>query len=561
MWTFSTVLQGITSLLAVQNSNSGSRPAFDAREATVASVRHALITGQATCRQIVEVYLSRIAAINPIINAVLSLDPDVLVVADILDAKLADPHYVLPPLFCVPVLIKDNFDVEGMATTGGCAALAGMRPAHDAPTITALKDAGAVILGKTNMHELALEGLSVSTWGGQTLNPFDLTRTPGGSSGGTGAAVAASLAVFGTGTDTVNSLRSPASASSLVSIRPTRGLVSRSGVLPVSYSQDAVGPIARCVEDLAVALTVMKGVGYDERDNTTALAPSSSRKADYSIGLTSGNLRGKRIGWLSGFFNQTSSGGTNAVNDAMRDMQARLTTAGVEFVPVEDPVFNADELLKIVDLQQFEYRQLMDEYLSDPSLQGQHAMDLRDLYSGESGSYLVIPAQYQHVRNALASSTHNKTAGERPSFVEVKQKVANLALALHMAFAANNLDALMYPQQKNLVVKMGAASQSGRNGILAAATGFPSVALPAGFSSKSSTAPEGVPIGMELLGLPWSEAALLQLAYQVESLTRVRRTPLLARLVTEPHSLGRVPDILPDRSRIHNVYIVGNLGI
>lgn len=184
---------------------------FDPFEATIDTVREAILSHKVTCRQIVEAFLSRIAAINPIINAIISLNPKVLEEADVIDHALAHGN---PPgaLVGVPVLLKDNFNTINMKTTGGCRALSDLQASDDAKVVKLLKDAGAVILGKANMHEMALEGLSVSSLGGQTLNPYDLTRTPGGSSGGSGAAVAASLCVFATGTDTVNSLRSPASA-------------------------------------------------------------------------------------------------------------------------------------------------------------------------------------------------------------------------------------------------------------------------------------------------------------------------------------------------------------
>lgn len=541
------LLPGFSSYLDTQPTNSP--PAFDAREATIASVRHAILTGQTTCRGVVEAHLIRIETLDPTINAIISLASDSLEVAEELDARLAtDPAYTPPPLFCVPTLLKDNFNTADLPTTGGCVALAGSRPTNDAPTVTALRNAGAVVLGKTNLHELALEGLSVSSLGGQTLNPYDLTRTPGGSSGGTGAALAAGLAVLGTGTDTVNSLRNPASANALVSIRPTRGLISRTGVMSVSFSQDVVGPIAKCVSDLAIALTVMKDVGFDERDNATALAPPSIRAADFSAALTAGSLQGRRLGVVMGFFNRTMSAETNPVNDAMQLMQASLLSAGVQIVQITDPIFDADKLLSSVDIQQYEYRQMMDQYLADTSLEGQYPTNLKELYSNQR-RFLVIPAQHDHVKRALVSSTDNRTTDDRPSYADVKIRVAELALAVHKQFAAHKLDAIVYPQQKNLVVPIGSHKQYGRNGILAATIGFPSITLPAGFSPRSSSAPRGIPIGMELMGLPWCEASLLQLAYQIEAQTRCRKTPLMADRSFEPRAMKRVPDIVRSRPR------------
>ncbi|KAI4240678.1 MAG: hypothetical protein L6R42_011468, partial [Xanthoria sp. 1 TBL-2021] len=168
---------------------------FEVREATIESVHNALSSGLSTCRGIVEEFISRIEAYNPAINAIISLNPKALAVADSLDRAIAADN-TTGALFCIPVLLKDNYDTEDMKTTGGCLDLANSQPSIDAPAVIALKRAGAIILGKTNLHELALEGLSVSSIGGQTLNPYDLSRTPGGSSGGTGAAIAASFAVL-----------------------------------------------------------------------------------------------------------------------------------------------------------------------------------------------------------------------------------------------------------------------------------------------------------------------------------------------------------------------------
>lgn len=190
--------------------------AFDAHETTIDSVHEALYSGKNTVREVVLSFLARIQALNPKINAVLALNSNALSRADELDDMLLRGQVKDLQLFGIPVLLKDNFNTHDMPTTGGSLALAKLQPTTDAPTVAALRKAGAIILGKANMHEMALEGLSVSLLGGQTLNPYDLSRTPGGSSGGSGAAVAASLAVFATGTDTMNSLRSPASANRYV---------------------------------------------------------------------------------------------------------------------------------------------------------------------------------------------------------------------------------------------------------------------------------------------------------------------------------------------------------
>ncbi|KAK3672410.1 hypothetical protein LTR78_007717 [Recurvomyces mirabilis] len=529
---------------------------FDPREATVASTHHSLYTGLATCREVVSSFLARIEALNNCTNAIISLNPDALAEADAYDEELLANNATLGPLFCVPTLLKDNYDTADLPTTGGNLDLANSRPSVDAPAVAALKKAGAIILGKSNLHELALEGLSVSSLGGQTVNPYDSTRTPGGSSGGTGAAVAASFAVWGTGTDTVNSLRSPASANSLFSCRPTRGLITRSGVIPISYTQDVIGPIARCVEDVATALTVMASVGYDSMDNATALVPPSSRGLDYTTELTKGSLKGLRLGLLEGFMNMTNSSETTPVNGAMANITSRLRRAGATIVPIKDNLYNATALA-VFDTQRYEYREEMDSYLQRSSLGGRHPQTLNELYN--SSRFLVIPSQYEYVTTALVSSTGNQTWNSHLSYSDVQRGIANLTLALRSTFAANNLDAMIYPEQKNLVVPIGSPSQSGRNGILAALTGSPVVTIPVGFSPATATAPEGVPIGMEILGLPWSEETLLQTAYQVEQMGRVRKTPTWATQVLETRMYQEVPVVKPNTGNIPLQYPIGIL--
>ena len=495
-------------------------------------------------------FLSRIEQFNGQVNAIIALNPSTLATADVMDDALSVGN-ATGSLFCIPVLLKDNYDTSDMNTTGGNLDLAGSQPSVDAPVVTALREAGAIILGKANLHELALEGLSVSSMEGQTINPYDFTRTPGGSSGGSSASVAISFCVLATGTDTVNSLRSPASANSLFSVRPTRGLITRAGIVPISYTQDAIGPIARTVKDAAIALTVMASTGYDADDNTTALVPESSRDVDYAAALTAGSLRGVRFGLVSSFFNRTASNETTPVNQAMDAMVARLRTAGAFVIPINESIYNSTAISSLYDVQRFEYREEMGSYLERPSLGGIHPSTLNQLYG--SGKFLVIPSQYEYVTTSLASSTSNTT------YDTVKFGIQNLILTLQQTFTSNSLDALIYPEQINLVVKIGSPSQSGRNGILAALTGSPVVTVPAGFSPSTSDAPIGVPIGMEILGRAWSEERLLQIAYQIEMLTKIRRIPQFAQEVIEVSNYDQVPTVTADRGNIPKAYPEGVL--
>tara|TARA_R110002003_G_scaffold171_16_gene14033 strand:- start:20266 stop:21927 length:1662 start_codon:yes stop_codon:yes gene_type:complete len=530
---------------------------FDAREATIDSVHHALYSGLSTCREVVSSFLARIEAHNNQTNAIITLNSNALSIADSLDEQLSSGN-TTGPLFCVPILLKDNYDTADMPTTGGSLALAGSQPTEDAPSVAAFKRAGAIILGKANLHELALEGISVSSLGGQTINPYDATRTPGGSSGGTGAAVASSFCVFGTGTDTVNSLRSPASANSLCSIRPTKGLITRTGIIPISTTHDVIGPIAKTIKDVAVALTVMATTGYDAADNETALVPSANRNIDYAASLAGASLKGLRIGVLNGFFNRTNAPEVTPVNNAMDALMSRLSAEGVTLVPINETLYNATAIQAALDVQRFEYRQLMDVYLQRPSLSSDHPSTLNELYSrkavnGSGGEFVVLPSQYEYVNTALVSSTSNAT------YVQRQAGIRNLTLALLNTFSTNKVDAIIYPEQKNLVVKIGSASQSGRNGILAALTSTPVVTIPAGFSEPSKDAPIGVPIGMEILGRPFEEEKLLGIGYAIEQLMKVRRSPVWAKEIVEVPEYNEVPVVTPNRTNIPSAYPLGTL--
>src|SRR4029453_14755401 len=236
---------------------------------------------------------------GPSLHAIITVNPRAMETAAEMDRQYRANPAGVGTLHCIPLVLKDNFNTADMPTTGGNVSMKDSRPSADAFTVAKLRRAGALILGKANLQEFARGGVSISSLGGQVLNPYDLTRTPGGSSGGTGAALAANLAVVGTGSDTGPSIRSPSSANSLVGIRPTRGLVSRSGVIPNSQTQDEVGPIARTVTDAALLLDVM--AGYDAGDPITAFGDRHIPKSYMSL-LSNDALKGSRIGVMANLF-------------------------------------------------------------------------------------------------------------------------------------------------------------------------------------------------------------------------------------------------------------------
>jgi Asp-tRNA(Asn)/Glu-tRNA(Gln) amidotransferase A subunit family amidase len=306
---------------------------FHLDEATISDVQAAYRSGALTAARLVQAYQERIQAYDqagPKLNVVIFLNPKAREEAAALDEHLRKTGTFVGPLHGIPVLLKDNVNTKDMPTTGGSLSLAGYMPATDAAITQKLRSAGAIILAKVNLHEFAIWGETVSSIRGQTLNPYDLTRTPGGSSGGTGAGPAANFAVAGIGTDTVNSIRSPASANSIVGIRPTLGLVSRAGVIPYSFTQDAAGPLARTVSDATKMLNVL--VGYDPNDPVTAWSVGNIEK-DYTKFLKADGVKGKRIGVLRSFFgNAPINDEVNIIaNQAVEDLR-RLGATVIELL-------------------------------------------------------------------------------------------------------------------------------------------------------------------------------------------------------------------------------------
>src|SRR5579871_4847203 len=306
---------------------SPSRP-FDVMEKSIPELGAALDAGAVTSRGLVEAYLERIDAFDhagPALNAMITINPHALADADALDAERRAGRR-RGPLHGIPVVVKDNYDTADMPTTAGSMALVGSRPDRDAFQVRKLREAGAIILGKTNLHEFARGITTISSLGGQTRNPYDPTRNPGGSSGGTGAAVAADFAAAGLGTDTCGSIRYPAAHNNLVGLRPTLGLSSRSGIVPLAHSQDVGGPLARSVTDIAIMLDAT--VGADPDDPVTADA-ARHIPASYRASLDRDGLRGTRIGVLQPLFgrepeDQRAGSVVRTALDAMAQQGAQL---------------------------------------------------------------------------------------------------------------------------------------------------------------------------------------------------------------------------------------------
>jgi amidase len=483
---------------------------FKVEEATIPEIELAFSDHRLSCHQLIQTYLDRIAAYNkqgPKLNVVLTLSGSALAAADHLDAAFAQGGAV-GALHCVPVVLKDNYNTADLPTTGGSLSLEGAQPDKDAFVVARLRAAGAIILAKTNMHEFALSGTTVSSLGGQTLNPYDLTRTPGGSSGGTGVAVASNLAMAGTGSDTVNSIRSPASANALVGVRPTHGLLSLNGIMPVSSTQDAIGPLARHVVDAAAMLQAMAAA--DPADPQTADHPHP----DYTAALDANALKGQRIGVLRVMFGSKPE--HLEVNEVMERAISAIKQAGADLIDIDAPELDANQLIAQNDVQKYEFKAVMDRYLA--TIPNAPAKTVDAIYAG---------GRYNHptLEGFLKSAVSFKDGLSEADYqVRLDRDVKTRAL-VEKVMDDNHLDAVVYPLQKRLVVPLTELNQADRNGILASVTGFPAITVPAGFSAPTSTAPLGVPVGMDILGKPWSEAKLLSLAYSFEHTTHFRRSP------------------------------------
>ena len=493
---------------------------FVLEEATISDIHAAFLSGTLTCQGLVAGYLARIEAYDdrgPSLNAILTVNPRALERAAEMDASRVSEPATMKPLHCVPVVLKDNYDTADLPTTGGSVILAESMPVDDAFVVQRLREAGALILAKANLTELARGGTTVSSLGGQTKNPYDLTRTPGGSSGGTGAAVSANFAAIGTGSDTGQSIRSPASAGSLVGLRPTRGLVSRDGIIPLSTTQDAAGPITRTVEDAARMLDVI--AGYDPRDPVTAFG-FGKIPASYTDSLDLDGLVGARIGVLSDLTGADAS--HEEVNAVLEVAIAQMEALGARMVRMRIP--DLDRLTSRLAVSGFEAKVGLNAYLADLGSQA----PVRSLEE-----FIRRGTFHESIRRGLEADQSVEDGLNDPEYRLRLRRHQQLRQALMTAMADENLDAFLYPHQRRLVAPIG-EPQLERNGVLSNGTGFPAITLPGGFSGPSRSAPIGVPVGIELLGPEWSEPRLLEIAFAFEQATTIRKPPTATPALHSP---------------------------
>lgn len=475
---------------------------FEVFEISILDLQAAQEAGRVTSRGLVDSYLARIQAYDqagPRLNALVLINPRARDEADALDRERA-ARGPRGPLHGIPVLIKDNYDTAGMPTSGGTLGLATLQPAADAFQVTRLRAAGAVILGKTTMHELAAGITTISSLTNQTRNPYDLMRVPGGSSGGTGAAIGGSFAAAGMGSDTCGSIRIPSANQNLVGLRGTQGLSSRTGVMPLSSTQDIAGPLARSVTDLAIMLDAT--VGPDPADPITA-AGASHIPRTYRDSLTPDGLKGARIGVLTALFGSAPE--DNEVAEIVRKALDRMKEQGAEVLDVTVP--GLDDLLRDSSVIGDEFKFDLAAYLA-----GQPNAPVKSL--GE-----IIERGLNHAQLDRTFRLRNEpTVKESEHYRQALVKRRALRAAVLAAFEEHRIDAVAYPTLRRKPALIG-EGQAGSSCQLSATTGLPAISMPAGFTD------DGLPIAVELLGGAFAEGTLLKFAYGWEQAIKPRRAP------------------------------------
>lgn len=491
--------------------------AFELEEVTIAELQDGMKSGRFTARSVAEKYLERIAEIDkrgPAINSIIELNPDALSIADSLDAERrgGEPR---GPLHGIPVLIKDNIGTKDrMMTTAGSLALVGFTPAKDSGVARRLRQSGAVILGKTNLSEWAnfRSSQASSGWsgrGGQTRNPYALDRSPCGSSSGSGAATSANLCAAAVGSETDGSIVCPSSANGLAGIKPTVGLVSRAGIIPVAHSQDTAGPMCRTVADAAVLLGALAGVDSD--DPATKLF-GRRPSADYTQFLDRAGLRGARIGIVrkSYDFSESTAQVLSEALDAMKHEGAIL----VDSVAIESlGKFDDSEL----DVLLYEFKADLNAYLAAAPKAPVHS--LKDIIDFNERNH---ERELPYFGQDLFLKAEQKGPLTAKAYRDALEKN-------HRLTRAEGIDAVMDRHRLDALVAMTAGPSwlidpidgdhdTGGSSSLAAVAGYPNINVPGGFVF-------GMPVGVSFFGRAWSEPELIKIAYAFEQATLARKSP------------------------------------
>lgn len=518
-------LAAIATSIATITASPATAETFQLEEATLAEIQAAMEAGALTSTELVQLYLNRIAvyeADGPAINALITVNPEALVVAAERDAARASGA-ATGPLYGIPIILKDNYDTADMPTTAGSDVLAAAIPPDDAFVVQRLRAAGAIILGKANMSEFAASygRLGYSSLGGLTLNPYNLGRNASGSSSGTAAAIAANFAVLGTGSDTAGSIRGPASVTGLVGIKPTLGLVSRDGIVPLTLSFDVAGPMARTVTDAAILLGVM--AAPDPADPAT-LGSAAYAVADYTQFLDPEALAGVRIGLVTDFM-----GGNPDVDALTEAAIAQLESLGATVVPLDFPESLESPWSYIAPAWDNEFQPQIEAYLS--TLPDRFPKTLQGLIEASrvpqiaNSATPVNPARLDSFEAALATSGLADTG----LLHTLSYEIPGVRQTLQQIMADNDIDAFVYPTMacpaspiytvESDPTYVCSADDPYSAGYLANITGFPDITVPMGLTQA------GLPVGISLLAEAYSEPKLLGFAYAYEQASQMRQPP------------------------------------
>jgi len=490
-------------------------------EATVGGIHDAMETGALTSQSLVERYLDRVEAYDrngPELNSLVTVNDAAVERAAELDETLETDGFV-GPLHGIPILLKDQVETAGLRSTFGSAACADYVPEEDATVAAKLKDAGAVIIGKTNLPDFACSWFGYSSAGGQTKNPYDPDRDPGGSSAGTGAAVAANLGTVGIGEDTGGSIRVPSANCNLFGIRVTTGLVSRTGLSPIVPRQDTAGPMARTVTDMAHLLDAI--VGYDPEDTWTG-ANAQTDVDSYADYLNEDGLEGVRIGVLRDAFGDDDDPRSAPVNGSVETALNAMVEAGAKLV---DPVTVSDLEAQIEDTTIYDLhgKIVLNEFLA-----------ARDGIPYDSLSEIHQAGEYHEMLDLIEDIV--EMADEPEQTVDFWRKILgqeSFRRDVLETFAADDLDALAFPDVQVVPPTMAdlderyTAENFPTNTVIGAQTQCPAVSVPGELTD------DGLPVGVELLGKPYDEPALIEMAYAYEQVADTRVPPETAPPLSE----------------------------
>ncbi|MEX0845062.1 MAG: amidase [Balneolaceae bacterium] len=484
-------------------------------EITISELQAGYENGDFTIADVTEAYLQRIEAIDqngPKLNSMLYINPKAMETARLLDDELASGNKQ-GSLHGIPVVLKDNIDTHDMPTTAGANIMEGSIPDQDAFITAKLREAGAIILGKANLSEWANfhSSFSSSGWsalGGQVHNPYDLTRNPCGSSSGPGAATSANLTVFGIGTETNGSVTCPSSANGLVGVKPTVGLLSRSGIIPISYTNDTAGPMARTVTDAVIALGAI--VGVDEADGKTT-ASEGNYYTDYTQFLNAEGLDGKRIGLWTG-----SLGGHHRVDTLMYETKRFLEKQGVTIVEI-DQISGENVGSDAFQVLLYEFKDGLNKYFA--SLGDDAPVKTMDELVDKT---LADSEEMKYFDHDLLISANEKGDLNTDEYIQALERMLKFTReeGIDKVMDEHDLDAIIGPTggpawKTDLTNGDNFAVSSSSP---AARSGYPNITVPMGFI-------DGLPVGISFFGRAWSEPVLIEIAYSFEQATNVRKAP------------------------------------